>query len=171
MIQMKEALREGLNGQQRTLWNVVVYASALMNRVIHDKVNIEHVLTYIEDSETSTYSYSSQTHHNFTDARMRYRRFSNRGPTIRVEVWSLPQEEFPMLDSLLTGVRRAILSVLLAALIASTLAACNDGPPASTNTPAPTDTPTPSAIPTPTSAMVTPSLDREHRRCDRWRVR
>ena len=95
MIQMKEASREGLNGQQRALWNVVVYASALMNRVVHDKVNIEHVLTYIEDSETSTYLYSSQTRHNFTDAGMRYRRFGNRGPTIRVEVWSLPQEEFP----------------------------------------------------------------------------
>ena len=37
----------------------------------------------------------SQTRHNFTDAGMRYRRFSNTGPTVRVEVWPLPKKEFP----------------------------------------------------------------------------
>ena len=55
MIRMKQAFGEGLNDQQRTLWNAVVYASALRNRVVPDKVNIEHVLTYIEDCETSSY--------------------------------------------------------------------------------------------------------------------
>ena len=102
-----------------------------------------------------------------------------------MEIWSLPQDEslsparcsvkhsietvreetaprliemFPMLDSLWTGVRRAILAGLLAALIATTLAACSDGPPSETPTPsatvtptpAPTDTLTPTSTPTQT---------------------
>ena len=76
-----------MNDQQRTLWNVVVYASALMNRVVHDNVNVEHVLTYIEDCETSTYLCSSlwQRIHGLTSGQ----------PTIeeihefRCELWDL----------------------------------------------------------------------------------
>ena len=49
-------------------------------------------------------------------------------------------------------VRRAILSGLFAAVIATTLAACSDGPPSETSMPVLADTPTPTATPTPTPA-------------------
>ena len=59
-------------------------------------------------------------------------------------------EMFQMLVSRWTGVRRVILSGLLAALIATTLAACSNGPPSEIPTPTPADTPTPTATTTPT---------------------
>ncbi len=53
-------------------------------------------------------------------------------------------EMFPIPNSLWTWVRDALLGGLLAVLIATTLAACSDGPPSEMATPAPIDAPPPS---------------------------